>query len=337
MTNDVHAPAGAIPFSLADRKLGVVVGFDGSEHGTLALHYAAKAAQRRGAVLTVVNAFTIAPAVYTTLAALPDIPEEQVKQQAAREVLDHAREYLKDYPGEVSYRVEEGDAAGVLVLLCKDAQLLVVGARGRGGFLGLLLGSVASALPAHARCPTVIVPRNYQDAILEGSERFAPSHSTAPVVVGIDGSEHSRVAVLQAAEAAASRGVGLHLVMALPPLEGELLWYPELAPRVAEAMEDRKAELQQSLEAECQWVRGYYPDLEVSALVQPGDPSTVMRQQTASAQLTVVGTRGRGGLASVLLGSVSRDVLLRAEGPVMVVPDLKDDRLQNQPAATVPS
>lgn len=326
MTTDADTTASTIDFSPAERKLGVVVGYDGSDHAKLALHYAARSAQRRGCLLTVVTSFTIAPQVYTTLAAVPRVPEEQLKEQATKETLNEARELLKDYPGEVSYLAEEGDAAGVLVEKSEQAQQVVVGARGLGGFLGLLLGSVASALPAHSKCPTVVVSKNYDDGG-DGAARFAPVESSEPVVVGIDGSEQSRVALLHAAEAAAERRVQLQVLMVLPPLDGTLLWYPELTSRVSEATEQRRTELQQTVDAEAAWVKGHFADLDVAAIVESGDPITVLRKKSRAAQLTVVGTRGRGGFSSVVLGSVSRGLLVRAEGPVMVIPQLGDDRL----------
>lgn len=327
MSKDAETTTGNINFTPEARTLGVVVGFDGSDHAQGALHYAARSAQRRGSVLTVVTSFTIAPQVYTTLAAVPRIPDEQLKQQATKETLDQARELLKDYPGEVAYLAEEGDAAGVLVEKSQDAQQVVVGARGRGGFLGLLLGSVASALPAHSHSPTVIVPGNYDDGAGAGAAHFAPTESSEPVSVGIDGSAQSRVALLHAAEAAAERGAQLQVLMVLPPLDGALLWYPELTGRVADATEQRRAELQETVDAEAAWVKGHFPDLDVAAIVEPGDPITVLRKKSRAAQLSVVGTRGRGGFSSAMLGSVSRGLLVRAEGPVMVVPQLGDDRL----------
>jgi len=319
--------AETIAFTPEARTLGVVVGFDGSDHAQGALHYAARSAQRRGSVLTVVTSFTIAPQVYTTLAAVPRIPDEQLKQQATKETLDQARELLKDYPGEVAYLAEEGDAAGVLVEKSQDAQQVVVGARGRGGFLGLLLGSVASALPAHSHAPTVVVPGNYDDGEGTGAARFAPAESSEPVVVGVDGSSQSRVALLHAAEAASERGAQLQVLMVLPPMDGALLWYPELSRRVDDATEQRRVELQETVDAEAAWVKGHFPDLDVAATVESGDPITVLRKKSRAAQLSVVGTRGRGGFSSVMLGSVSRGLLVRAEGSVMVVPQLDDARL----------
>src|SRR5699024_7094729 len=82
-----HTDTGTIAFDPADRPLGVVVGFDGSANSQLALRYGARAAQRRGSTLTVVTSFTVSPAVYTTLAAVPRVPDEELKQKATQEAL----------------------------------------------------------------------------------------------------------------------------------------------------------------------------------------------------------------------------------------------------------
>lgn len=326
MSKDADTSVDTIEFDASSRRLGVVLGFDGSDHAKRALIYAARAAKRRGSILTVVTSFTIAPAVYTTLAAIPRTPDRAFMEHATKEIQDQARELLTDYPGEVSYLTEEGDAAGVLVEKSRDAQLVVVGARGLGGFMGLLLGSVASALPAHSHAPTVVVPADYDDSG-DGAARFDPAQSSDPVVVGIDESEQSRVAVLHAAEAAAERGATLELLMVLPPVDGALLWYPELRTQALQAAEQRKSELQETVDAERDWLRGHFPDLDIEATVATGDPITVLRKKSRSAQLIAVGTRGRGGFKSVVLGSVSRGLLVRAEGPVLVVPNLRDSRV----------
>ncbi|MGJ9404910.1 universal stress protein [Nesterenkonia aurantiaca] len=334
MDNDIHSAPRPVAFDRATRDLGVLVGFDGSRQSILALHYGALAAQRSGRVLTVVSAYSVPTPVYTTLAAVPNKSETELASAAAKKVLDEARRYLQDYPGKVIYRIERGDAAGVLVDLSALAELAVVGARGRGGFLGRVLGSVSSALPAHADCPTVVVPRQYKVSEAGGAARFAQGEDRRPVVVGIDRSPASRVAVLQAAFAAQNRGVALQMLLALPSLEGWLEWYPELEPSDAGVTDRRQTQLEKDLETEVQWVKAHYPALEVTASVKPGDPVAQLVKQTREAQLTVVGTRGRGGFTGALLGSVSRGVLLRAMGPVMVVPELQEPRLSDQPESS---
>ena len=304
----------------ADRPLGVLVGFDDSDHSVLALHYAARAAQRMEVPLTVVTAYTVPTMAYADAALIPSVPAEVARLAAAQEQLEQAREHLRGYPGEVDLRTEHGDAAGVLVRLSAEAQLAVVGARGRGGFLGRMLGSVSSALPAHAHCPTVVVPQQYEISTAAGPERFAPVADDAPVVVGVDLYQPSENAIQHAAVAALNRRAPLQLlaVMPRPDAWGQayMAWLPD--PGI---LDRHREELTKELEVFAEKLRAQHPELTVTAEVLLSDPVTPLLQASTTAQLIVLGTRGRGRMASTLLGSVSQAVLLRAEGPVMVVPD----------------
>lgn len=327
MNTDVHTDAHTIPYDPAARELGVVVGYDGSENATRALHYAARAAQRHDTVLNVVTVYRVPPAIYSTYAAVPTAPEDKAKKDEAEQLLTVAAEFLKDYPGEVQFRAVEGDSVGALAELTKEAQLAVLGARGRGGFVGRILGSVASALPAHTFCPTVVVPTDYWHHEPLQHADFSPVRLQAPVTVGMDDSQLSRVAALHAAQAASQRGVTLRLLMALPPLGTNMAWYPELSADVAKVTKQRSEMLQNTLEEDIAWLKQHFPDVEMSAAVEVGEPSVILNQATGDSQLTVVGTRGRGAFMSALLGSTSRGVLYKAAGPVMVVPNLQDARL----------
>ncbi|WP_114853985.1 universal stress protein [Brachybacterium sp. YJGR34] len=321
MNDDIRTSMSAIPYDPASRPLGVLIGYDGSEQSVLALHYAARAALRAGSRLTVVSAFTVPTMLYTTAAAIPPVPEDVAREAAAREVLEEARDRLAGYPGQIELRAEQGDAAGVLVRLSADARLAVVGARGRGGFLGRLLGSVSSALPSHAHCPTVVVPTQYVIGEGTGAERFARVDDDAPVVAGTDRSPQGALATRFAAQAAMDRLAPLHLTLALPPMESLGGWYPEMVldPRV---VEQRHQQLEESLAEDAEHLRQEFPALQVTTEVLVGDPIAQLVEHSRTAQLVVVGTRGHGRMASALLGSVSRGLLQRAEGPVLVVPDL---------------
>ncbi|RBP68208.1 nucleotide-binding universal stress UspA family protein [Brevibacterium sanguinis] len=354
MSHESPSTIETVPFHANRREAGVLVGYDGSDNAGRALEYAAGLALRRGIRLTVATAYKVPVMIYTTLAALPHEPEDEARRKEAVIVLDHARRLLEGYPGEVDYRLAEGDSVGALVGLSEHAQLAVVGARGRGGFLGRVLGSVASALPAHAKCPTIVLDAspdgtdeqaaNRSDAQAESADAqagsagvagksFALPHSQAPVVAGIDGSPQARTAVLQAALAAVEAETSLHLLMALPPLDDPLVWYPELVVDYKDLTDRRRGELERSLGAEIAWIEGHFRTLNVDGSVKVGDPVAILREATRTAQLTVVGSRGRGAIKSVLLGSTSRDLLHHAEGPVMVVPPLADERLEDQPSA----
>lgn len=307
----------------SSKSLGILLGFDGSDHATRALHWAAVEALSRGLPLTVLTTFTVPRMIAGE--GTPHISEDSLARRSAEQVVDTAREYLADFPGEASFQVEYGDAAGVLVAHSADAEIAVVGARGRGGFIGRLLGSVSSALPAHANSPTVIVDEGYEPPEGSGESKYTRKDQR-PVVAGMDQSKGSKLAALQAAEAAAAQQVTLRLVMAIPPLDGALLWYPELGPREDET-ERRRRELEDQLQEHVQWLSALFEDLTITPAVVDGLPVEVMQDETRDSQLTVVGTRGRGGLASALLGSTSRGVIMHASGPVMVVPDGEDPRL----------
>ena len=187
MSIDGQPAHDTIPFDPGARDLGVVVGFDGSPNSTQALRYGADIAARRGALLTVITTYRAPVPVYGAYAALPAQREDEANRRRAETALDEAAALLEGHRGEVSYVTAEGDSVGALADASANAQLLVVGARGRGGFLGLVRGSVATTLPAHARCPTIVVPGEGQDE---------PVPSTAPVVVGIDECDRGEVAAL---------------------------------------------------------------------------------------------------------------------------------------------
>ena len=315
MGNDVHTSQ-ASEHGTPRRDLGVLVGFDGSEHARDALLYGARAAQRNGWPLTVVNAYTVPPMVYGVPA---EFSVDDSLRSVSTHILEQAREQLTDYPGEVTYLIERGDAAGAMVRLSPEARLAVVGARGRGGFVGRLLGSVSSALPAHSRCHSVVVPADYATGAPEGAARFDPIDDRSPVVVGMDGSRQGRIALQAAAQAAAGREAPLILSMSVPPPESFNPWYPS-AGMTAEATSQRLTELKAELESEAARVKEQFPGLRTSVQVEIGDAVEELARLSESAQLTVVGTRGHGRMVSTLLGSVSRGLLLRAQGPVMVAP-----------------
>lgn len=306
------------------RSLGILIGFDGSEHAEIALHWGAVEAQSRSLPLTVMTAFTV-PRMISGEGDIPHVPEDSLARRNANEVLEKARQLLQDYPGETSFHVEYGDAAGVLVAHSSDAEVAVVGARGRGGFIGRILGSVSSALPAHANCPTVVVGPSTPAPQAEGAARYTRVDER-PIAVGMDESRGSKVAALRAAEAAVAQQVPLRLVMAVPPIDGILLWYPELGSRTEEA-ERRRRELEDRIQQQAQWLSQHFEHLSITPVVSDGLPAEVLQEETNGAQLTVVGTRGRGGIASTLLGSTSSGVVMHASGPVMVVPDGEDPRL----------
>lgn len=145
----------------------IVVGIDGSEASKIVLSWAVKEAALRGDTVTAVHAYLPLDATWAALpeVALASIPPETLEHDAherAQAVLEEVLAAL-DTQVEVSSKVVAGRPADVLIETSQDADMLVVGSRGHGGFRGLLLGSVSHQVVTHAVVPTVVVPTRRPD------------------------------------------------------------------------------------------------------------------------------------------------------------------------------
>lgn len=208
---------------------------------------------------------------------------------------------------EVTVRAVTGDPAAVLVDSARTAGLLVVGARGAGGFLGLRLGSVSWKVANHAPCPVAIV--------------HAPEDQPAPVsepriVVGVDGSQHARDALRWALDEASLRAMSVSIVHG---------WmYPAIAmshPGFVAPIDALETGARELTDAELRWAEQHRPDLDVSAESVCAGAASSLIEASRSASLLVVGSAGRGGvLGRLLLGSVAQQVVRHATCPVVVVP-----------------
>jgi nucleotide-binding universal stress UspA family protein len=310
------------------------VGVDGSDHGQCALVWAAREAERRRRPLHIVTAYSVPIFAASGLDGGYATVDDSVIREGAEAIIQQAVDKVSGYNIDVDASVENGDASGVLLEMSETAELLVFGTRGRGGFVGRLLGSVSSALPAHAKCPTVTVPLVCSDRLGETTddkriraEQAQEGHKRVDnvVVVGVDGSEQARVAVLEAADQAERLGATLRIVCAVPQFSGSLAWVP--APMDRQALFD---DIREQLEAGKAWLKSHYPNLSVESEVKDGSAVDVLVDASRHAELVVVGTRGRGGFTGMLLGSTSGGVLAHTKGPVMVVPDRDDPRLADR-------
>jgi nucleotide-binding universal stress UspA family protein len=150
--------------AMPDRGGTIVVGVDGSDPSRKAVHWALSEAAMRGGKLVAVHAWSYYPSLPSDsldpMLMTPDF-NETLGRDADRFV-QHEVERLRTDAGaehvEIEARAVEGPAASVLVEVAKDADLLVLGTRGHGGFSGLLLGSVSQQVSHHAPCPLVLVP-----------------------------------------------------------------------------------------------------------------------------------------------------------------------------------
>ncbi len=284
----------------------VVVGVDGSPGSDRAVEWAASAAALRHHPLLMVMAFHWPIGTYPVepQAVLPDMSD--IMERGRTALTEQVSAQRRAHPGlAVSGEFHEGSAAGILIDRSRHAAVTVVGQRGRGGFAGLLLGSVSAQVSAHARGPVVVVP---------ASSRPVPA--SGPVVVGVDGSPVSESAVGFAFDEASWRGVGLTAVHAWTapgsdvPNDRIALYYD-----LDEVADEEERMLAESLAG---W-REKYPDVPVRPVLAHGRSVEQLLEQAAEGQLLVVGSRGRGSISGALLGSVSRTVLHRAPCPVAVV------------------
>lgn len=140
---------------------GIIVGVDGSHDAHRALEWAMKEAAIRHVPLTVVTVHEVAVSGWTGQPIiLPmDQPDVDKARQAAEESVAKAAAQLgESQPASVTVRAVNGLAAQELIEASRDADLLVVGSRGGGGFARLMLGSVSDKVTRHAHCPVVVVP-----------------------------------------------------------------------------------------------------------------------------------------------------------------------------------
>jgi nucleotide-binding universal stress UspA family protein len=131
----------------------IVVGVDGSEHSYRALAWAAQEAKLRGATLHLIHSWQFPPPMPDGVGGALHVDFDGI----AKEIIDEAKATL-DHDLLVDTEVANESAAHALIRASEGADMVVVGARGLGGFRGLLLGSVSQQVAHHARCPIVIVP-----------------------------------------------------------------------------------------------------------------------------------------------------------------------------------
>lgn len=294
----------------------VVVGYDGSDSSNLALDWAAQEARARKLPLRVVHAY--APPLPPVSMGIDSYAiDDERYDELARSVVDEAVTHVRRTSPHVDVTPALVAAAAPSTLVGvaheEDVELLVLGRRGLGRFAELVVGSTSLHVATHGGYPVVVVPM----------PRRPETPVTGPeggrVVVGVDGSPASVEAIAFAFEWASLHGVGLTAVHA---------WYSDYYDQVAgksgaiplsvevELFEgDERRVLSEALAG---W-REKYPEVDVRELVVHGHPAEALTESSVGARLVVVGSRGRGGFRSLLLGSVSHAVLHHATSPVAVV------------------
>lgn len=289
--------------STAASSLPIIVGVDGSPASRVAVDWAARDAALRGADLKLVHVL-VPPAVM----AFPEVPMPpgfmEWQDEEGRRLLDSAVKTVEEAGAEVEVSTDmvSGPAVPVLADLSSSAQMIVVGCRGHGALARGLLGSISTGLAHHAHCPV---------AIIHDEDPLMSHPSKAPVVVGVDGSPASENAVAIAFEQASFRGVDLLAVHAWS--DTGVFEFPGADWSTLQAAGE------QTLSERLAGWQERYPDVLVRRVVVADKPAHQLLEQAESAQLLVVGSHGRGGIAGMLLGSVSTSVLHGARMPVIIV------------------
>lgn len=277
----------------------IVVGVDGSDHSAAALRWATDHARARGATLEVVHAWQ-QPDLGGY--ALPPTTAENL-ERSAQEVLDNALRSITRRGLPVEGRVVAGSPSATLLEAAKGADMLVVGARGRGGFGALTLGSTSDQCLHHATAPLAIVRAD---------------RATKPepqIVVAFDGSEPSVRALAWAIDEARSTGARVTAINAWDFLPDGILPVPSTHDARSQLEVASQEVLAQALPA---------TNDEGSPVVERksvyGNAAPVILRAATDVDLIVMGSRGRGGFMSLLLGSVSTQVVHHATSTVVVFP-----------------
>ncbi|MFI5973296.1 universal stress protein [Streptomyces sp. NPDC051452] len=289
----------------------VIAAVDGSEDSIRALEWALADAHRRAAPLRVVHVRQYAAwGQADVLIAGP--PEAE-----GDPVLDEVRTRLAGRAGEpgLEYVALEGVPGAVLPELGADAQLLVLGSRGRGGFASLLLGSNGLAVARDAACPVVVVPPPGREVHGDG-----PAEPGPRVVVGLHVDSPDENLLAFAFDEAALRDARVQVIAAYPwPVQtwsapGQLV----PPPIDQDAVEHETRVLAEGFLAPH---RKRHPEVRADAEALPGDAAGHLVAASRDAELVVVGRHRRRLLAPArMMGSVTQAVLLHAASPVAVVP-----------------
>lgn len=292
-------------------RAAVVVGYDGSEHASIAVDWAASEAASRGVGLTLVAATTIPleGMRFGGSVLSPDaIDDLLARLQSATEA--RAEQARSAHPGlDVQVKVALGSPASVLVEASANAGLVVLGSRGMGGFRGLLVGSVGVQVASSAACPVVVM-------------RKEPDPTASTIVVGVDGSELSLAALDFAFDMAERRGWSVRAVHAWEIPAYDVIAAPSGPPPFD--VEEFQAAEQRAFAESLAGQRERHPDVVVEEVVARGQSVRALLEASDDAALIALGTRGRGEFLGALLGSVSQGVLHRAKVPVAVIGSSED-------------
>lgn len=292
---------------MGQTKAPIVVGYDASSSARDAVDWAAHEAEGSRLPLVVLFAWGRAQPRATELVGR-HVAVEVAADAVAAAGRDRA---LALAPGlEVRTRTSDQGAAEAIQKLSGEAAMIVLGDRHQRRLSGHS-GSVVPAVAAHAECPVVFVPAGSE--VLPGRQK--------PVVVGIDGSQGSDTAVRWAADLAARNRAELVLAAAwqAPSADhwtrvylGDEDWHHVEVEGARHGAHDHVSHARGVVSRE-------HPDLLFREHVQQAPAATMLAQLSLTAAMVVVGARGEGGMSTLRLGSVGRNVINRSQCPVAIL------------------
>ncbi|WP_216916661.1 universal stress protein [Nocardia noduli] len=288
----------------------VVVGIDGSEPSDLAVRWAAETASRRRRRLRIVHGLDLAAAqavlgMYDLM--VPAVTEALREQGERRLATAHRLAREIDPELIVETELSDGHPAKILIDASESAHLMVLGAGTRRPVTHL--GSTLLAVTAHARGSVVVV----RDTGTEQQTR-----RTGPVVVGIDGSPANTAAAATAFAEASLRDAPLVAVHAANDISAAAIaGLSESLPTTLPTRE-MDALAREVLSEQLAGWQEKYPDVTVTRKVYVAEARKHLLAWSETAQLVVVGSRGRGGFLGMILGSTSNALVQQASCPVLV-------------------
>jgi len=278
---------------MTNSRRPLIVAYDGSPDAASAVVWAAETASLMGLP---VKAVVVGPREGES--TFPEWDEEVLLETHTRALVALKEAGVSDPVAEL----RRGPVTATLLEEARSAELMVVGSNGHGRIEGAVIGSVSQHLTRHATCPVVVVRR---------PTRPGPSR----ILVGVDDSGGSTAALefaCRRADLTREVVVALH-GWRLPDLPVNK--HGDVPEKVARRILDEQRRLAEAVAG----LSEEFPDVEIRTDAIPVAAPRILVDGSVTASLVVVGSRGRGAFAGMLLGSVSQEVVARAHCPVAVV------------------
>jgi nucleotide-binding universal stress UspA family protein len=281
----------------------IIIGVDGSDRSFAALRWGVREAHRRECEVFIIVGGHV-PVVAPYYAPLLSAREWEMFAAEDHKLLDRAmaEAHLVNPTVPVDGQVVDAPAVRALVDAAGSEDIIAVGAQGAGGVLAALTGSVAQGVVHHATCPVIVVPDS------------AAALITNKIVVGVDGSDDSLIALRWALQTARETHATVDVVH---------VWsYPYQGPRtgVTEPRDLMELDAARALDNTLHAVVVERQGLTVHPVLAQGSPPDVLAERAADADLLVVATHGAGALRARIMGSVSHALLHAATCPLALIP-----------------